>query len=95
MEEHEYDPGLKDDAYILKLITVNPDVLSGTPVVRDLPISVGKVLRMLAYGKEPKDIIRELPDLNSEDIQACLVYAYGSVAYDNVNDYITVREPTK
>ncbi len=95
MEEHEYDPGLEQDASILKLITVNPDVMSGRPVVRDLPIPVGKVLHMLAYGKEPKDIIKELPDLNTEDIQACLVYAYGSVAYDNVNDYITVREPSK
>jgi uncharacterized protein (DUF433 family) len=38
-------------------------------------IRVVDVLDLLAAGLTPDDVLRELPDLEAEDIRACLRYA--------------------
>jgi uncharacterized protein (DUF433 family) len=42
------------------------------PCVRGMRIRVSDVLDLLADGLTPKQIIEELPDLESDDIAACL-----------------------
>jgi uncharacterized protein (DUF433 family) len=37
-------------------------------------IRVTDVLELLAAGLSPAQIVEELPDLEPEDIQACLIY---------------------
>ena len=56
-------------------ITVNPDQCGGRPCVRGLRIRVTDVLDLLASGLTPAQVIDELPDLESEDIVACLRFA--------------------
>lgn len=53
-------------------ITVNPEQCGGRPCVRGLRIRVTDVLDLLAEGLSPDEIIAELPDLELEDITACL-----------------------
>lgn len=56
-------------------ITVNPNQCGGRPCVRGLRIRVTDVLVLLASGLTPDQVIQELPDLEIEDIAACLHYA--------------------
>ena len=53
-------------------ITVNPDQCGGRPCVRGLRIRVTDVLDLLAEGLSPNEVLVELPDLEAEDITACL-----------------------
>lgn len=60
---------------LLQRITVNPLVCGGRPCIRGMRIRVSDVLDLLSYGISPQDIVaNELPDLELEDIQACLFY---------------------
>ena len=56
-------------------ITVNPRQCGGRPCVRGLRIRVVDVLDLLAAGLSPQQVLEELPDLEPEDIPACLRYA--------------------
>lgn len=56
-------------------ITVNPDQCGGRPCVRGLRIRVTDVLDLLAAGLSPAQVLEELPDLELEDIAACLRFA--------------------
>ena len=56
-------------------ITVNPDQCGGRPCVRGLRIRVTDVLDLLASGLSPQQVLEELPDLEAEDVFACLRFA--------------------
>ena len=77
---------------LLDRITVRPDVFGGKPIIRDMRIAVEHVLGKLAAGDTAETILSEYPFLEPEDIQACLVFAYRSMAGERVYDLVTVRE---
>jgi uncharacterized protein (DUF433 family) len=56
-------------------ITVNPDQCGGRPCVRGLRIRVTDVLDLLASGLSLEQVLEELPDLELEDVSACLRFA--------------------
>jgi len=56
-------------------ITVEPGKRGGRPCVRGLRISVYDVLDMLASGMSQSDIVADFPELEPEDIHACLAFA--------------------
>lgn len=56
-------------------ITSDPNVCGGKPCVRGLRIRVTDVLSLLAIGMSHQEVLDELPDLEEEDIKACLQYA--------------------
>lgn len=60
---------------LLKRITQEPGKLGGKPCIRGMRISVSQVLAMLGEGLTSETILEDFPDLEAEDIQACLVYA--------------------
>ena len=62
-------------AAVAERITVNPDQCGGRPCVRSLRIRVTDVLDLLASGLSPDEVLAELPDLEAEDISACLRFA--------------------
>ena len=62
-------------AALLERITVNPDQCGGRPCIRGMRIRVIDVLELLAAGLSAAQILEEMPDLQSEDIQAVLQYA--------------------
>jgi uncharacterized protein (DUF433 family) len=61
--------------YLADRITVNPEQCGGRPCIRGLRIRVSDVLDLLASGLTTEQVVRELPDLNLEDIQAVLRFA--------------------
>ena len=62
-------------ANLAERITVDPAQCGGRPCVRGMRIRVTDVLDLLANGLTPLEVLAELPDLEREDIQACLRYA--------------------
>ena len=56
-------------------ITFNPAQCGGKPCIRGMRIRVSDVLDLYAAGLSPDQILAELPDLESEDLQAALTYA--------------------
>ncbi len=56
-------------------ITRDPAQCGGRPCIRHLRIRVSDVLDLLANGLSPAEVTRELPDLELDDIRACLRYA--------------------
>jgi uncharacterized protein (DUF433 family) len=60
---------------IAERITVNPEQCGGRPCVRGMRIRVVDVLDLLAAGLSPQQVLEELPDLEPDDISACLRFA--------------------
>ena len=60
---------------IAERITVNPNQCGGRPCVRGMRIRVVDVLDLLASGLTQQQVLVELPDLEAEDIAACLRFA--------------------
>ena len=58
-----------------ELITIEPGKRGGKPCIRGLRITVYDVLEYLASGMSEAEILRDLPDLTTEDIRACLAFA--------------------
>lgn len=56
-------------------ITTNPNQCGGKPCIRGMRIRVKDVLDMLAEGATAQEILADFPDLQAEDIQACIAYA--------------------
>jgi len=59
----------------LDRITFNPKQCGGRPCVRGMRIRVMDVLDLMASGVSEQDILADYPDLEAEDIRACLQYA--------------------
>ena len=59
---------------LLERITVNPKQCGGRPCVRGMRIGVSDVLDLFASGLSAPQILAELPDLEAEDLKACLVF---------------------
>ncbi len=60
---------------LLNRITYNPQQCGGKPCIRGMRIRVTDILEMLALNVEVSEILADFPDLESEDIQACLLLA--------------------
>ncbi|SMO94085.1 DUF433 domain-containing protein [Gracilimonas mengyeensis] len=58
-----------------EIITIEPGKRSGKPCIRGMRITVYDVLGYLASGMSTDEIISDFPELNKEDIKACLDYA--------------------
>jgi len=60
---------------LIERISCNPDIFGGKPIIRGRRLAVEHVLDMLAAGDDSSTILKGYPWLETEDIQACLVYA--------------------
>lgn len=62
-------------ATLLDRITVDPDICHGKPTIRGLRYPVNSMLELLASGMTIEEILADYPDLEREDLLACLAYA--------------------
>lgn len=60
---------------LLDRITINPQQCGGRPCVRGMRIRVSDVLDLFAAGLTAEEILKEMPDLEPEDLKACLQFA--------------------
>jgi uncharacterized protein (DUF433 family) len=56
-------------------ITIEPGKRGGKPCIRGLRITVYEVLEYLASGMSESQILADFPDLEAEDLRACLAFA--------------------
>ena len=69
---------------LLGRITVDPKIFGGKPIIRGMRMSVELILSLLAQGETAEDIIGDYPDLEIDDIRACLAYAHAVIADDRL-----------
>lgn len=62
-------------ASLLSRITQIPGQCSGRPCIRGMRIRVSDILEMLSLNVSTDEILADFPDLEPEDIQACLLFA--------------------
>jgi uncharacterized protein (DUF433 family) len=66
-------------------IAVNPNIHFGKPCVAGTRIPVQTVLELVREGLSFQEIIQDYyPDLEAEDIQACIQYAINVVAAEDI-----------
>jgi uncharacterized protein (DUF433 family) len=75
---------MTDENKLLERITFNPNIFGGKPIIRGKRLAVEHVLGMLAAGDTPEIILQGYTWLQTEDIQACLVYARRMVAHERI-----------
>ena len=62
------------DPELLKRITADPGIFGGKPIIRGMRISVELILSLLAQGETMEEILADYPDLEPDDIRACLAH---------------------
>ena len=60
-------------------ITFDPQIMGGRACIRGMRIRVIDVLDLLAAGLSAAEVVAELPDLEPEDVTACLRFASRSL----------------
>lgn len=71
---------------MIERITVNPKIHFGKPIVAGTRITVQDVLELLNEGLTFNEIIQDYyPELEVEDIQACIQYAIALVAAEEIH----------
>ena len=60
---------------LLTRITVDPEKCGGRPIIRGMRIRVVDVLDLFAAGLSAEQILKEMPDLEMDDLKAALLYA--------------------
>jgi uncharacterized protein (DUF433 family) len=70
---------------LLARITADPRIFGGKPIVRGMRISVELILSLLAQGEPAEAILDDYPELEPEDIRACLAYAHAVIADDRLD----------
>ena len=60
---------------LLERIVVDPEVLTGKPVIRGTRLAVEFILELLAAGQSENELLANYAGLTREDILACLSYA--------------------
>jgi uncharacterized protein (DUF433 family) len=65
---------------ILERITIDPNICHGKPCIRGMRWTVEIIIDLLGSGISINEIIEDHPELEREDILACLQYAKMLVA---------------
>lgn len=69
-----------DDQQLLERITLNPEVMTGKPVIKGTRLTVEYILNLLAHGATEEEILEEYHSLTREDIRACLLFSARSLS---------------
>lgn len=59
----------------LDRITSNPERMSGQPCIRNLRLTVRRVIELLATYPDREELRQEFPELEDEDIRQALIFA--------------------
>ena len=59
----------------LDRITFDPHIMAGKACIRGMRIPVSVILKLLAGGMSPIEILADYPDLQKEDIEQSIQYA--------------------
>jgi len=60
---------------LISRITINPEICSGKPTIRNTRYTVDLILDLLSAGMSDLEIIEDYLALEIDDIKACLAFA--------------------
>ena len=83
----------EEQEHLLARIVTVPGVLGGKPIIRGMRISVELILSFLALGETMETLLDSYPDLERDDILACLEYAYRAIEGERFYPAIVEPEP--
>ncbi|MEB4591980.1 DUF433 domain-containing protein [Candidatus Thiothrix sp. Deng01] len=63
----------------LDRIQIDPERMNGQPCIRDLRLTVRRVLELVALYPDRNELKQEFPELEDEDIRQSLLYAASSI----------------
>jgi uncharacterized protein (DUF433 family) len=66
-------------------ITINPEICHGKPTIRNSRLLVTTILELLASGMTYEELLTDYPNLEVEDIHACLNFAAQIVNFRSVS----------
>lgn len=64
---------------LISRITIDPEICHGKPVIRGLRYPVESMLEYLSSGDSFEDVLAEFPDLERDDLRACIEFANQSL----------------
>jgi uncharacterized protein (DUF433 family) len=67
------------DQELLSLITTNPKVMTGKPVISGTRLTVEYILNLLAHDTTVAEMLAEYDGLVEADIKACLLFTSRSI----------------
>jgi len=59
----------------LDRIQIDPERMNGQATIRNLRLTVSRVIELVALYSDQKEIFEEYPELDNEDIQQALMFA--------------------
>jgi uncharacterized protein (DUF433 family) len=71
---------------LIERITIDPQICHGKPCIRGMRWPVEVVIDMLGSGMSIEEILEDHPELQREDIFACLQYAKLSLSGQNIQE---------
>lgn len=71
---------------LLRRITIDPQICHAKPCVRGMRWPVEVIMDMLGAGMTIEQILEDHPELEKEDILACLQYAKLSLSGHNIKE---------
>jgi uncharacterized protein (DUF433 family) len=77
---------------LMARITANPNIFGGKPIIRGMRISVELILSLLAQGETTEALLKDYPELQPDDIRACLAYAHAVIARDSLDSVRVTAE---
>jgi uncharacterized protein (DUF433 family) len=55
-------------------VTTNPKQMNGQPCIRNMRLTVKRIVELLAVYPDRSELFREFPELEEEDIRQALVF---------------------
>jgi len=71
---------------LLDRITINPNVSFGKPTIRNMRYPVEIILDLLSAGMTTQELLEDYPDLEEDDIRACLAFAAKLLSVKSILD---------
>lgn len=65
-------------------IEIDPERMNGKPVIRETRVTVELILRKLAEGADPDELLEAYPHLEKDDIRAVFDYAARTHADEDI-----------
>ncbi|MCL6476539.1 MAG: DUF433 domain-containing protein [Firmicutes bacterium] len=69
-------------------IVIDANMCHGKPVIRGLRYPVESILELMASGMTFEQILEDYPDLEREDLLACLQYAVKMVRTEKLQELV-------
>ncbi len=63
---------------------MNPKISFGKPTIRNMRYPVEIMLDLLAAGMTTEEILEDYPDLEKEDLQACILFANETIRVKSI-----------